>query len=533
LDDFVKREERPLSLGDLVGTLGSQLVSSLTGTIALEQLVSVPVVYDSLDELPDVPGGVLLMAGVDPASPETSAAVVQAAARGFCAVVIKSRGSDHTELVRIAQAIPIAVLSVVDDAPWTHVSNLVTALMRSRSISDHATGTAGGDLFVLANAVSNVFGGAVAIEDLDRNLLAYSNLEHHRIDQLRRNGILARQVPDRAKHAEQYRTVMLAEGIVRFPFDPSDGELPRCAAAVRAGREELGSIWVIEPDGPAGPDAEIALLEATRLAAIQILQARSSINLERQVRAEWLRSGFDGPGTDQSSATRFGLLPHIPSVVVAFEFKQSGALSTQPLARQLVDVVEQHCAAFRANISCVSIGSIAYVLFPAVREADFPLLLARGAAAAVESRLGHGVYAAISSPRAGSDQLAGLRREADEVLSVLMSTPGLPDVADATEIQSEMLLTHLERELKDKSRLRHPGVSALIEHDRAKGTDYRDSLCAYFAALGDVGAAARALNVHPNTLRYRVKRAESLFRLRLSRPDDRLAIWLQLRLAKP
>lgn len=528
----MKRKEHPLSVGDLVDTLGDQLIHSLTGTLGLDEQVSVPVVYDSLDELPDIPGGVLLLAGVDPSSAESPEAVKRAAARGFCAVVIKSRGSGHAEIVRIGTSVQVAVLRVVDDAPWTQVSNLITALLRSRSISDHEGGSSGGDLFLLANVVSGAFGGAVAIEDLDRNLLSYSNLGNHPIDQLRRNGILARQVPDLAKHTEQYRTVMRTDGIVRFPFDPSDGELPRCAAAVRAGREELGTIWVIESDGPSGAEAETVLLEATRLAAIHILQARSSVNLERQVRAEWLRSVFDGPGSDLSTATRFGLLPNIPSVVVAFEFTATDSASTEPLVRQLVDIVEQHCSAFRANISCVSIGPIAYVLFPAVREADFALRLADGAAAAVESRLGHGVYAAVSSPRTGADELAELRREAFEVLRVLSSTPDLPAVASAADVHSELLLTHLERELKDKPRLRHPGVSSLIEHDRTKGTDYIGSLCAYFSALGDVGAAARQLNVHPNTLRYRIRRAESLFDLRLGRSDDQLAIWLQLRLAK-
>ena len=207
----MKRSHEPLSLGGLVETLGRQVIRALSGPIALNDPVSVPVVYDPLDELPDIPGGVLLMAGMDPSTPETLKAIAIAAARGFCAVVIKMRGSDHAALVREAIEMPIAVLSVVDDAPWTHVGNLITAAMRSRSISDPATDAAAADLFVLANAVATAFDGAVAIEDIDRNVLAYSNLEHHQIDPLRRNGILARQVPDLAKHNDQYRRVMLAD----------------------------------------------------------------------------------------------------------------------------------------------------------------------------------------------------------------------------------------------------------------------------------------------------------------------------------
>jgi DNA-binding PucR family transcriptional regulator len=37
--------------------------------------------------------------------------------------------------------------------------------------------------------------------------------------------------------------------------------------------------------------------------------------------------------------------------------------------------------------------------------------------------------------------------------------------------------------------------------------------------------------VHPNTCRYRLARAEQLFGLALADPDERLLLWLQLRLA--
>jgi DNA-binding PucR family transcriptional regulator len=49
-------------------------------------------------------------------------------------------------------------------------------------------------------------------------------------------------------------------------------------------------------------------------------------------------------------------------------------------------------------------------------------------------------------------------------------------------------------------------------------------------ALGDVRAAAARLHVHPNTLRYRVRRAAELTGLDLDDPLVRLFASLQLRL---
>ncbi|MET9462969.1 helix-turn-helix domain-containing protein [Streptomyces canus] len=50
------------------------------------------------------------------------------------------------------------------------------------------------------------------------------------------------------------------------------------------------------------------------------------------------------------------------------------------------------------------------------------------------------------------------------------------------------------------------------------------------SGFGNVAEAATRLGVHPNTLRYRLRRTADLFDISLDDPDDRLSLWLQLRL---
>src|SRR5690606_42147881 len=57
------------------------------------------------------------------------------------------------------------------------------------------------------------------------------------------------------------------------------------------------------------------------------------------------------------------------------------------------------------------------------------------------------------------------------------------------------------------------------------------SLAAYPDAFGDVIKAARAVNVHPNTLRYRLRRLGEISGLNLDDPDERLVAAIQLRTA--
>lgn len=68
------------------------------------------------------------------------------------------------------------------------------------------------------------------------------------------------------------------------------------------------------------------------------------------------------------------------------------------------------------------------------------------------------------------------------------------------------------------------------EHDRARRTAYAASVLAWLDATGNVAEAAQRLTVHPNTLKYRLRRAHELFGLDLGRPDVRLSCWMQLRL---
>jgi len=69
----------------------------------------------------------------------------------------------------------------------------------------------------------------------------------------------------------------------------------------------------------------------------------------------------------------------------------------------------------------------------------------------------------------------------------------------------------------------------MLAHDADNGTPYAESVLAYLSANADVPAAAHVVAVHPNTFRYRLRRARELFELDLEDPDVRLVTWLQLR----
>ncbi|HET8594304.1 MAG TPA: helix-turn-helix domain-containing protein, partial [Intrasporangium sp.] len=72
-------------------------------------------------------------------------------------------------------------------------------------------------------------------------------------------------------------------------------------------------------------------------------------------------------------------------------------------------------------------------------------------------------------------------------------------------------------------------VATLRAHDGEQGTDYASTLAAWLDHPGDPRAAAARLHVHPNTLRYRMRRLTEVVDLDLEDPETRLALRLQLR----
>jgi GAF domain-containing protein len=66
----------------------------------------------------------------------------------------------------------------------------------------------------------------------------------------------------------------------------------------------------------------------------------------------------------------------------------------------------------------------------------------------------------------------------------------------------------------------------LVEYEKRRGTELLATLEAYLEHLGSISATARALHMHPNTLRQRLARIQHLTQLDLSRED-----WLSLGMA--
>jgi GAF domain-containing protein len=108
-------------------------------------------------------------------------------------------------------------------------------------------------------------------------------------------------------------------------------------------------------------------------------------------------------------------------------------------------------------------------------------------------------------------------------------------VAEGGAVSYELLgayryLVHLELDEAPHDRYRH-SVDELIEYDRRRSARLVETLEQFLADRGRVTASARALYVHPNTVRQRLERIERVADLDL-RNEDLLSLELALKLAR-
>jgi len=508
---------------NMLDTLGAAVLHVLAAPCGLTGVVRGSVIFDPVDPLPDGRDCALLLVGLRVDDPRAITAVQEAARAGFVAVVVKLRGGDPALLVTEASTHGLAVLATADLMPWRQLDALMASVLGAGRLPAEATSSGGDTLFALANALAAVIGGSVAIEDLEQRVLAYSSLDGQRIDPLRERGILDRQVPDYPHHRGQYLEVLQSAGVVRFPA--IDDELPRAAVAVRAGDLPLGTIWAIEGESGLGADGERTLRDGAAMAALPLLRGQDVVEREQNLRGELLRAALAGAQLGEDRGERLGLAPDTQFCIVAFA--PTDAEDQAVLVPRVGHAVGRYVVAYRPDAIPAVLPHAVYVLAPG--SSSSARRLAQGALPALQRAAGVRLRAALSAPTHDLAELPVLRREVDSVLHAAAADGRAPLVCTVTDVHAQVLLDRLSDLLVRDPRLRHPGIQSLTDHDVQHGTDYGATVLAWLNAQSDIAGAAAILNIHPNTLRYRLRRLQERFDIDLADPDVRLSSWLQLR----
>lgn len=120
----------------------------------------------------------------------------------------------------------------------------------------------------------------------------------------------------------------------------------------------------------------------------------------------------------------------------------------------------------------------------------------------------------------------------DDILDWMVST-GRRSIVGATAVRSTLVLDRLRGVAATRPDLLRGHVQLLGGLDASGRTDSLATLTAFFDHGGDIVRAADAMFMHPNTVRYRLRRIQELSGLDLDDPVDRFVAEFQVRVLRP
>ncbi|WP_343599140.1 helix-turn-helix domain-containing protein [Mycobacterium sp.] len=441
--------------------------------------------------------------------------------------IFAKRPSDA--LVARAVAAGTAVVAVEPQARWERLYRLVNHVFEhhGHAVDDpqHDSGT---DLFGLAQSLADRVHGMVSIEDEQSHVLAYSS-SNDEADELRRLSILGRAGPpehlDWISRWGIFDAVRSGTDVVRVAARPELGLRPRLAVGIhlppadaRRAPAFAGTIWVQQGSRPLADDAEEVLRGAAVLAA-RVMSRLSARPSTPTLRVQQLLGLAERGSVDITAVAReLGITADGEPALIGFDATGS--------TTRLGEVIALSASAFRADAQVGSAGSRVYALFGDVASRRSLTSWVRGATGALRSELGWQVRAVVAAPLTGLAAVAAARVEVDRVLDSAERHPdSIGQVTSLDEALTTVLLDEIVTLVGADDRLVDPRVRTL----RARNPMLAETLQAYLDSFGDVAAAAAFLHVHPNTVRYRVRRAERELSVSLADPDVRLLLSLGLR----
>lgn len=272
--------------------------------------------------------------------------------------------------------------------------------------------------------------------------------------------------------------------------------------------------------------------------AIELAKTRAIAFAVEQARGDWVQMWLSGTPTDDdmmsTRAQQAGFEPDAYYIVVVYRaMTESG--SGLPL-ESLLPLVRDDMARRQINGSAGQYVDVVVALYPYESPAHLPRLrrMVDEVRAQLAARTPSGLVAGgISRPAAGLSALRDAYREAKDSVSIANELGDREQTTFYGDLKLfQLLLALKERNLDHLRRFYNETLGLLVEHDDRKQGDLIRTLSGFFEANGNLAEASKMLDVHRNTLVYRLGRISELTGLDLEKADNRLILHLALKIQR-
>ena len=399
------------------------------------------------------------------------------------------------------------------------------AMQRAEEAHDRLTDLVlrGGEIAAVAEAVSALLGGGIAVHDPQGQLLTGS---------AKAGPAYAEAVASAVAESRLHGRAIAYRG--------------RWICAVLAGQELLGSL--VLTGRPVLEDADRRLFErASVVTALLLLLRRSVAETENRVRGELLTDLLNSPERDPDGLVERGRRlgvdlrqPHLLLVAAVPDESRSklagaaaqvlfgrGGISAEHGGALVLLLPENSATVPAATVPVGSVGSGACAAEAAGSGGASPGAVARAVAAQLGRLTGLTVTVGAGRPAAGPAALVAAHEEALRCLRGLQVLGRDGDGASAADLG---FLGVLLGDGHDVSGFVVQALGPLLDYDARRGTELVRTLSAYFACGGSLTRAKDELHVHVNTVVQRLDRVEALLGPDWNAPERALELQLALRL---
>ncbi|MEL6404007.1 MAG: helix-turn-helix domain-containing protein [Chloroflexota bacterium] len=282
----------------------------------------------------------------------------------------------------------------------------------------------------------------------------------------------------------------------------------------------------------------LVLAYGADVCSIELAKTRAIESAVEQARGDWVQMWLSGtPADDDLLSTRAnqaGFNPDTNYMVVVFRAMTEGG-QTLPLD-SFISLVRDDMGRRQINGAAGQYVDVIVALYPI----DKPENIVRIRTAIEElrehlaMRTASGLVAAgISRPCIGLGELRDAYREAKDAVGIAHELGDFEKTTFYGDLKLYQLLLALkERNLDTMNRFYEETLGPLVEHDERKQSDLLRTLNGFFESNGNLAQAAKDLDVHRNTLVYRLDRISELTDLDLNDSDNRLILHLSLKIQR-
>jgi purine catabolism regulator len=308
--------------------------------------------------------------------------------------------------------------------------------------------------------------------------------------------------------------------------------------ALQVEKRVAGYLSLLTPTGALEEFERLVLTYGSEVCALQLAKTRAIATAVEQTRGDWVQMWLSGTSADDdmlsARAEQSGFDP--ASLYVVASFRAVSGSGVPLTLDSLIGFVRDDLTRRQIEFAIGQYVDLIVLLYPldtlqALPRARQQIEYLRGQ---LQVRSPGGTVAAgLSRPIQGLINLRDAYREAKDALTIAHQ---LGDHDRSTYYGDlklyQLLLAVKDRTLPHMRRFYDEALAPLVEHDDRKQGDLIRTLNGFFEANGNLAKAAADLDVHRNTLVYRLDRISELTGLDLNDPENRLILHLALKVQR-